>query len=359
MSRIQKYKESLQKFIKEKSCLLKKCFECSTCDSCMNCKDCKFDKHKLYCNKCIKCENCSKCIMCDKKLKSYVYDLMYSSDSVYSILFLTVMNNQNKKINISVQGYYIATCVEFLCTLLYVIENKGDVMKLWGDKGYLKLCGLLGVYANVSLQQNIESAKSVYVIDNLINISMKANYALNETISDVMSIVGFECCVKEKECDGNVVDWYLKDESMIKKFESLKQISKVSCKQYCNIKYVAVCEFVMMMGWIMGNGNVNNIEKLGRSAGYFAMMYGLSKNFKYLNDDIKNATVCTTNYVLNFGLQDGYEEFINNKQLFLSSMMNDDVYTSTIKELIDKIEIDVDDVINLTSPDLRSNCSTK
>lgn len=87
-------------------------------------------------------------------------------------------------------------------------------------------------------------------------------------------------------------------------------------------------------------------------------MYKISKDFENLSADIKNSTTYSTNYVLNYGLQDGYEVFLNNKQKFIEESMVDDLYTNTIKEIIDTIEANVDMIIDQTSPDLKSTYSS-
>jgi len=46
----------------------------------------------------------------------------------FPILLLTVMNNQNKKNHISMQGYYLASSIEFLIIFLQVIESKKKLL---------------------------------------------------------------------------------------------------------------------------------------------------------------------------------------------------------------------------------------
>ena len=58
MSRIQKYKESLYRFIKDKSCLMKT----------------------------------------NDEISNFIYEKVKKDDLLFSILLLTIMNNQNKKI---------------------------------------------------------------------------------------------------------------------------------------------------------------------------------------------------------------------------------------------------------------------
>ncbi len=303
MNRVQKYKESLHKFIKDKSCLSELCEECMKC-SCVNCKLCKSSK-VLVCEVCMRCE-CFKCKVCCKEMNCCIYDIIVKNDSIYSILFLTIMNNQNKKNHISVQGYYVAVCIEFLCALIYVIECGKD----------MKLVSWLVMYVNKSLQLNMGSIKGVYVAENTIGVMMKLFGDLGGVLKGVLLLGDIKLVATDKDYD------------------------------------LSVCEFAIGCGWVMGNGSLNEVDKLKNSAKCFATIYRISKDFENLERDIRGNV--GTNYVLNYGLQEGYEEFMNNKQLFISDLLLEDIYSNTIKEIIDMIEVGVDEVIEFTSPDLKS-----
>ena len=66
----------------------------------------------------------------------------------------------------------------------------------------------------------------------------------------------------------------------------------------------------------------------------------------------------TRNYVLNYGLLDSHELFMYNKQKFIEECMILDIYTSTVKEIVNIIDKNIDDIIEQTSPDLRSNLTS-
>ena len=88
MSRLGRYKESLNRFINDRSCL--------------------FDEDRIP----------------NAKIESIIYNKVKNSDLLLSIMFLTIMNNQNKKNSKSIQGYYAASSIQILQILLQVIENK-------------------------------------------------------------------------------------------------------------------------------------------------------------------------------------------------------------------------------------------
>jgi len=326
MSRIQKYKESLHKFIKDKSCLMD-----------------DTDEPNI-------------------QLNNFIYSKIKDNDMIFPILLLTVMNNQNKKNHISMQGYYIASSVEFLNVSLQMIEGKQDIIAKLGNDSYNKLFGMLLINANKSLQQNIESIKNTYQSQpqNLVNIIINSLSVFNITLKIINSFNDFKFNVTTKNCNNNIINWYLKtNNELIDKFKTFKQVTKESLQEYVEKKYISVCELAIILGWVIGGGDIKEVNKIKKSAKYFAIMYKLSRDFENLSNDIKNSEKYTTNYVLNFGLQDGYEAFLNNKEKFIEESMVEDVYTNTIKEIIDTIEANVDMIIDQTSPDLKSSYSSK
>lgn len=326
MSRIQKYKESLHRFIKDKSCL----FDADDNDN--------------------------------KQINEYIYNKVKEDDLIFPILLLTIMNNQNKKNHMSMQGYYMATCIEFLYILFDSLEYKNELTAKFSNNIYVKLCTNLGMNSNRSLQQNLESIKNSYQNQpqNLVNIILSALTICNDTQKIIYSYSDFKVDITNKQCNSDITNWYLKNNTeLIDKFKTFKQISKDSLQEYIETKYISLCEFSIIIGWIVGGGDIKDINKLKKLSRYFAIMYKISKDFECLDSDIKNSVGYTKSYVLNFGLQDGYEVFLNNKQKFIEESMVDDIYTNTIKEILDAIEINIDLVIDQTSPDLKSNYSNK
>lgn len=323
MSRIQKYKESLVRFIKDKSCLME-------------------DENNIT----------------NAPLNAYIYSKIKEEDLIFPILLLTTINNQNKKNHISVQGYYVATVMEFMTLLIQFIENEENIKKESGDTFYMKLCNNLFIYINKSLQQNFESVKNVLQGQILINVIMNSIDLVNNSFKVINSLYDFKFSVTNKNCHSNIIDWYLKNNvELSNKFNSFKQVTKESMMDYIEKKYVNSCELALSLGWIIGSGDSKDSNKLKKTARSFAIMYKIAKDFENLEDDIKKNEGSTSNYVLNFGFQEGYEVFLDNKQKFIEESMIEDIYTNTIKEIIDIIEENIDIVIDQTSPDLKSNYS--
>lgn len=322
MSRILKYKESLHRFIKDKSYLT---------------------DEKIT----------------SQPLNNYVINKIQNDDLIVPILLLTVMNNQNKKNHISMQGYYVSSCIEFLNVLIELIEKRNEIVINSGLDSYIKLQNNLINLIYKSINHNFESIKNVIQSPNIINVIINSLNALETTIRKITSIVDLNIKISNKNCNLDIVTWYLKDKNdLVEKIKKIKQINKDSYNEYLEKKYTGVIELALILGYIMGGGDVKDINKLKKQAKFFSVMYKISKDFDNLENDINSCTTSSLNYVINYGLQDAYEQFLLSKQKFIEESMMQDTYTNTIKEIIDILESKVDFIIDNTSPDLKSNFSS-
>lgn len=310
MNRILKYKDSLHRFIKDKSCLIE--------DS---------SEHNPF-------------IL--RKIKD--------SDLIFSVLLLTTLNSQNKKNNITMQGYYSASAVEFMNTMIIFFENEETMNH--------QIMNLLTISSQKSLQQNLESVKDTFSGNPAQAVSIFVS-VMDIYLTGIKSINESNKYELKKNPENNsksdILKWYLKnDEQKGKKFKLLQRITEESLYEYINKRYVTISEISFTIGFIMGGGCSKQIEKLKRMAKNFALIYKISIDFEAMDEDMDRKGLCK-NIVLNLGLQESYERFMDYKQKFIEDAMILDIYTATMKEIIDEIEEKVDTIIDQTSPDLKSN----
>lgn len=323
MSRIQKYKESLHRFIKDKTGLM--------------------DNNDV-----------------DGPINSYLYDKIINDDLIFPILLLTIMNNQNKKNNITMQGYNIASSLEFLNILIYCYENKTEIVKLFNTDIFNKMVNKLTSCAYKTLQQNYESIKNTYSnqAQTLVNIMLSSLSVFNDTIQ-IISSSNNQLDVTVNNCHHDIVNWYLKnDTNRIALFRNLKQIDKKSMLNFMYQKYQVICESAMILGWIIGGGDIKLTNRIKKTAKSFSTIYKMSIDFNNIITDIDNDKY-RTNYVVNYGLQEGYETFLTAKEQFIEDSMLNDIFTNTIREILSMMEENIDSIIDQTSPDLKSSYESK
>lgn len=327
MSRILKYKDSLIKFIKERSC--------------------------LYDNKNFN----QKELKVDTLLNNYTKN----TDLMLPILFLTVMNSQNKKNKITVQGYYGATSMEILNLILNIKNDNENFVKMYGKDNYYKIILYLimssfkSIYQNLELVQNIfNKEKYTQVFDHILNI-----YFENINFVNFLSEDQFE--INDNKIHKDLLNWYIKDDqSLTVKLLKLNQVNRESFLNYLNKTYGLLCETAFSTGWLIGGGEEKDLIQIKKISKYFTFIFKLGKDFLFLEEDMRQCkNNYSKNYIINYGLQDSYEIFMYNKQKFIEETMLLDIFTNTTKEIVDFIENIVDNVIEDTSPDIKSLCSNK
>jgi len=323
MSRISRYKDSLNRFIKEKSCLY------------------------------------NTDVVMDANTKSLLYNKIMDSNKILAILLLTIMNSQNKKKKISMQGYYAATAIEFLNLIIILVDDKETIIKNKNHDYYNKLIINLINSVNKSLCQNIESISNHISLDisykmmiEIMNLSLEKlthNYLLNDHVFELENTTP----------DKKILKSYFKDDKKIVDiFNKLKKIKKKSFMEYIEKKYHSISEITIIAGWLIGCGNEKNINFLKNISKHFSIIYKISIDFENIYHDLTNShNNISKNFILNYGFQDAHELFMENKNKFIEKAMTLDIYTGTVQEIIHCLENKVDLVISDTSPDMRSNFS--
>jgi len=309
----------------------------------------------------IKSINQEECIP-DDNINSLIYNKICDGDKLLSILFLTIMNNQNKKKQITVQGYYIASIVEFLSIIINMVDSREKNINTYNVNTFYKIINFLILCANKSLHDNFDTLKNTLSgkkTDKIIlNLCLKISSVYNDTISYKNLFEEYDFVVLNEKPKDDTLRWYLKNDCNIKShFNQIKKIDKKSLLDYIDCKFGNLCKLAINIGWLMGCGDHVKLKFFDKMAKYFAIIYKLSNDFNSIEEDICNNDGTTTNYVINMGLEESYELFMESKQKFIQEVMVHDMYTNTIKEIINYIEGKVEAIIDQTSPDLKSNLS--
>jgi len=316
MSRLYRYQTSITNFIKDRSCLFTNINQ--------------GDNFKFN--------------------QTILYDSLVKSDMYLPILFLTIMNNQNKKKKITIQGYYLASCIEFL----HILSDNNIF-----NNNALKVHLILS--ANKSLHQNIDILKNYVSNDDNIKISTELNDLYHSVVNLKKLLGDTKYKYTTNLVNNEVSKWYIKNKNadIIK---NTYMIDKTSYEENLNNKLGSLIELVICGGWILGGGSLSgdtNINQIKKIATYFTRVYKIYLDFINIEVVLINLSTSnfTDNHIINYGIHESYELFMNNKQKFIEECLKKDMYTDTIKEIISNIEIKVDNIIDETSPDLKSNVS--
>lgn len=324
MSRISRYEAGIVKFILSKSLPNYNKYN-------SNKKECEVRQNTI---KKIKCGNI---VEFEKKIKL--------NKKFISILFLTIFNNGCKKNNISFCGYNTATSIVLLEMLL---SNENNSF-------------YLSNYFSRSIKLNIKSFVIAMKRNNKNNYSKHISQIYKNVVNIINVFNNFNECIEEKEYDvpeneSDLIKWkYIKPEQteIIEKMNKKKFISNYETSVIS--KDILLIETAFVLGWLFGYGDIETLKNIKNSAYYFSYLYRISIDFYNLKNEIQDPIKYEDNFIINFGIQESYEKYLYYKQKFIESAMLNKIYTETVIEIINKLNKYVENVIEETTPDMRSN----
>ena len=282
-----------------------------------------------------------------------IYDLLKNSDNIVPIIMLTVLNSQSKKNGYSLHGYYMGCGMEMIITIIKILDNKVYYGVNYDEKTIQKIILKLSSIINICLAQNIEYIQNMFPKEKVLKISCFASKLVNSKLSDICEEEILDTTKNIKKTD--LLKYSFKETCQPDNvISSLKQIKSESMDKYIEKKYGSMCQIAMTLGWLLGSGDEKTIPQLEKLGKYLGIMLKLSYDFENIERDLRHNHVSSNNYIINYGIQNGFELFIDNKVKFVEGCMSLDIYTNTMKEVLDLIEEKVDSFIDSTSPELKS-----
>ena len=299
MSRISRYKESIEKFFKTKS----------------------------FIND------------IDISYKNQIIELSTQTDYFVSIILLTVMNNISKKHNLSLHAYFMASGVE----ALYMYNNIVDNKIFYGNTIGTPLVDNLKmiIYNNIyrSLSQNIDSISSHIKTEKLIKINTYSTKYITTNLEILMSHIQPPLNVW---VNNDVIKFKSFDQTKLNKIMSLKCYSHDELLSYIDKNLGSICKIALVSGWLLGNGDEKNVIGLEKLSICMARMFKIAYDYYNLINDLNKCVDFTYNSVISLGFQTTFSIFQDNRAKFIEGCMVLDIYTNTVKEIIDVLESRMD-----------------
>jgi hypothetical protein len=273
------------------------------------------------------------------------------------ISLLTVNNHQQKINKIKTNNCYnMAFGIELLHVLIDII----DVEKKFAyNKHNLSLSQIHSMHSSIismvynSLLPNIMSSLSSHETPK---IALCCN-CIHEKITSLINMHNIEYPSKFSFLThGDLFKYHFVNQSCSEKLLSVKLIPKDVIINYIISSYGSICKLALILGWILGGGSDQMITNLDRIGYHFAIMLKLSHDFSHIENDILSLhNGFSLNYVINFGLQDAFELFDDSKKKFNEGLMLLEISSPTLKEIVNIIDTHVNNIIDLSSPQLNSS----
>lgn len=311
MSRIIRYQESINKFYKTKSSL-----------------NLISDHNKLYLN-----------------------DISNNFDHLVSIFLVSILNNRCKKSKLKFHGYYIACGIDIAIYIAkitdknYIFENK------YGKHVISNFLPELVSIMYQSLSGNIESLKLNVDLSETLRINKLCMHQMSKKIGYITNTLVNINIEDSKIKKTDFINYNFKNDELKNKYKNYKYISKENLNNFIKKKYGSVCQLSLIFGWLLGIGDEQKIQKLEELGNDLGFIFKISHDFENIDNDLINNQEYTLNLVINYGIKETIEQFIDSKSRFIEGLLNLEIWSTTIKEILDLLEKNIDKYLNETDID--------
>ncbi len=294
--------------------------------------------------------------------KLILEDLLNLSDHIPAILCLTILNNQCKKNDLKIHGYYLASGIDILMLIAKVCSCRDFFDEKYGQTSVDNMIMEVSSCFYKCITQNIDTlrlSKNGNIGSKLTQLCIEYAIKLLPQITQKQIYVS-----KEKMKKTDLFCLEINDESY-QQYKKKNKLNKDVIFADIKKRYGSVCKLAICLGWILGQGDETNIAKikelcdekniaklevLGEYIGIFLKIYD---DFKYIERDIKMGQI-SLNYVVNHGIKEAYMELIEAKANFIEGSMILEVDTKTSKEIIDMVVKQIDSIVKDASVDMET-----
>lgn len=269
----------------------------------------------------------------DEEIKKKILD----SNHLLGIIMASLINLNTKKTNYKVHGYYTAAAIDLL--LLNIYENSIFLLN--------------NIYS--LFHTNFDIIKFPTCND----LSVRTlKFGLTYLSSQLNIIFNQKRYEEQKRTQKSDILNLITKINIKTKIKELNIVKKDDLTSFLNNKYGTIGEIVFILGWTIGGGEIKaefmkELQLMGNKLG---LIYKIAIDFENIELDIEKGYIY--NVVLNNGIQESFVLFMDLKIEFLEALFKHNLYTHTIKEVMDLLEDKIDLILKKSNIDMKSTYST-
>lgn len=281
-------------------------------------------------------------------------DIVNMSDHITPIILLTILHQKQRKK--AQHGCYMASGIDIMMILVNITDNELYYNTKFGASNILDFVTEMPIHIFKSLSQNIETIENNVDKDSLFKVLKIFHIATTHLQQKLIKIIqkpnitGVQNVVKT-----DIIKFHFNNKQIINnKYKHLKKIDKDVLLNYVDQKYGQVCQISFIMGWLFGLGEekmIGNLEKVGS---YMGIILKIANDFNNLERDMEYSNNFSYNLIINYGIHECFALFIDNKIKLLHGCIAMNIFTSTMKEIVDHVEQKFDDCLKNTDIELKS-----
>lgn len=202
-----------------------------------------------------------------------------------------------------------------------------------------------------------------------IKVQQKQEETLNKIINFIYSYISnkiveitkkyyFNSYKKVQKTD--IVSIKYLDNDTINKYKNLLKIEHNNLIEYVKNTYGNIGDIVFVIGWAIGGGDrkKETLKTLQLMGDRFGLLYKLCKDFENIKNDINSSSKFSLNFIVNEGVQESFILFMEIKTQIIEEALKLNIYTHTLKEVLDELEKNIDNCLHSSNIDLKSTYSS-
>lgn len=274
-----------------------------------------------------------------------IFDGLIKSDHLGGIIVSTIFNHNSKKTNFKGHGYFVGLMIDIIIMILKSEDKTKNI-------NYNLFIGLYKL-----LTENINLIKTTKH-DTLNKIIILAFSYFNNNIYDIL--IDVKIGEPQKMIKSDLLNLKSIDDKIYKKISTMNKYDYDDFINYINKIYGKLGKLIFVLSWILGGGDISkdtikSIELIGEK---FGVIYKICYDFQNIINDINNISdnkeKVSNNIVINIGIQESFSLFMETKSIFYEESFKLNIYTHTMKEVIDELENKIDKVLENCKIDVKS-----
>ena len=268
-------------------------------------------------------------------------DFMYNDfDHLIAICLLSILNNKCKKAKLKFHGYYIASGIDIGLAIAQITDKSDFYRKKLGDRELANFLPELVSIMYQSLSGNIDSLKLNVSVDETLRINQYCINYMSQKMGQLTMTENYECSERINKTD--FIDYKFKNPMHKCKYKQYKCVKDEYLFNHVDNKYGTVCKMALIFGWLFGLGEEKAISDLENMGKHMGIIFKIAYDFSNIDNDLEHCKDYTHNIVINKGIKQSVEMFMDSKAILVEGILKLGIWSTTIKEILDLIEQNLD-----------------
>ena len=265
-------------------------------------------------------------------------------DHLVSIILISILNNRCRKSKLKFHGYYIASGIDIGLSISKITDRYFYYKTKFGDIKLINFVPELVSLMYQALSGNIESLKLNVDVETTLKINQYCINYLSNVIGKLTYISDISTNDTINKTDFNGYKFKFKKHKT--KYKKFKKIENDKLFKFISDKYGSICKISLIFGWLLGVGNDNEITTLEYMGEHLGKLFKIAYDFENIDRDLEYCTNYTYNIVINRGIKESVEIFMDSKAEFIEGILKLGLWSTTIKEILDLIEGKMNNILS-------------